>query len=102
MSIISSFVSGIQKCHLFLSTKLEMPKVAFQKGGVITFTFFTIAQPKINIALESGTLVVCMYSPFFFKFGPHSKIQLENNTSFIRRLTGKTDEISFAHFAANG
>ena len=36
------------------------------------------------------------------KFGLHSKIQLECTTSFTRRVTGKTGEISFAHFALNG
>ena len=42
-----------------------------------------------------------LYLVRFLKFGPHSKIQFENSTSFTRRVTGKTGEISFAHLTIN-
>ena len=41
-------------------------------------------------------------SPFFSKFGLHSKIQFKNSASFTRRVTGETDEISLAHFTKDG
>ena len=42
------------------------------------------------------------HSPFFFKLRPHSKIKFENNTSFTRRITWKTDEIGLAQLTING
>ena len=61
------------------------------------FKSIPLFRKKMNLSDGSKPIV-----HFFFKFGPHSKIQFENGTSFTRRFTGKTGEISSAHFTING
>ena len=63
MPILCSFVSVFQKCHVFYVRQLEMPKIAFQKCGVITFTCFFGHRTAKNkdIALKICLHVVCMY-----------------------------------------
>ena len=53
--------------------------------------FFKWKCPDIKLS------IICFLS---LDFTP--KIQSENNTGFIWRVTGKTGEIGFAHFAING
>ena len=63
MANLCRFVSGFQKCHLFLCTTIRNAKNAFQKCDVITFTWFfghCTAKNK-DIALKFCMLVVCMY-----------------------------------------
>ena len=46
--------------------KLKMPRTAFQKCDVITFTFFAIAQQKQRYCFEIVCVVVCMYLDYIY------------------------------------
>ena len=73
MPMLSSFVSGFQKCYLFLRTTIRNVKNCISKNDVIYFTcffFFTTAQPNIKILLWNllCVLSVCRFTthiPFF-------------------------------------
>ena len=100
-----------------LGQKFEIQKLFAKKNTeakVSNFTFlelYILGRPiQISsndvIAKKSykGYLVIFrdLLQSVFTKFGLHSKIQFENSTGFSRRVTGKTGEISFAHFTLNG
>ena len=62
MLILSSFVSGFQKCDLFLGTAIRNTKNCIKKSDVITITvFFNHCTAKTeDIALKFAMCVACM------------------------------------------
>ena len=62
MPILSSFVSGFQKCALYVR-QLERPKAALQKIDVVTFTcfFFLPLHSQIKRYCFEIWYVCCLY-----------------------------------------
>ena len=66
MLILSSFVSGFQKCDLFLRPTIRNAKNRVSKRDVVIITFFTIAQLIIKILLWNLAcmLFVCSFTTY--------------------------------------
>ena len=89
MPILCRFVSGFQKCHLFLCTTIRNEKNTFKKCDVITFTcfFLTLHRQKQRHCFE--ILHACLYVsrshvfrffeifPRFWKYIKKSKFLVE-------------------------
>ena len=60
MFIMSSFVSGFRKLFYFY-IQIDMPRAAFQKSGVITFTRF--------LPLQSKNKLCCFEIVYVFLYG---------------------------------
>ena len=53
MHLSSSFLSGFQKISIFRTT-IKLLKIVFQKGNVITFTFFTSGRGSASLSENNG------------------------------------------------